>query len=352
MTPELSVIIATRNRAQQLRDCLEAVARQETRLPASPQKVSGAQAGGAFTYEVIVADNGSTDATRQVVEALRATYPVELRYLYEGRVGKPWALNAALRQARGQLVAFTDDDALPAPGWLSALWVCAQEEAADGIGGRILPKWAGERPGWMTDTVAPAFIFGALGCVDHGPQRLLSTRERPHYWVGASLAMRREALEDVGGFDVRMARAQDTELQGRCLRAGKKVVYEPQALVYHTIGSERLTADYFRGWWHRRGYYAALRSPWKLHHLVTVEPLGWYRDVCRLSASWLAAVVRRRPWGERFLYEVRLRERASRWLQRAKLLPRMWGALFTDGWRLLGGQMSALDLQRRAWGNV
>jgi GT2 family glycosyltransferase len=224
--------------------------------------------------------------------------------------------------------------------------VCLQEEGADAVSGRILPEWAGGRPAWMTEDVAPAFVFGALGCVDHGPRRLTSTSRQSHYWVGANLALRRDVLEALGGFDVQMVRAQDTELQGRCLRAGKKIVYEPQALVHHTIGPERLTPEYFRGWWHRRGRYAALRSPWRLSHLITVDSLGWYTDVCRLLLRWTAAFLLRRPWGERFTCEVRLRERGSRWLNRARLLPAVWGAVFTRGWRFLDGQMNALDLQR------
>ena len=141
--PDLTVIVATRNRADSLSSLLARLAGQDTR--------------GRFTYEVLIADNGSTDATRRVVDEHAASYPVSLRYVYEPRVGNPWALNTATPRARGAILAFTDDDIVPEPSWLHALWTCFDEEKADAVAGRVLPEWHAVRPAWLTDEAFWAF---------------------------------------------------------------------------------------------------------------------------------------------------------------------------------------------------
>ena len=305
--PDISVIIATRNRAESLRDTLECL------------KVQVAH--GRFTYEVLVVDNGSTDETRRVVEESQASFPVPLRYLYEGRAGKPWALNVGIRAAAGAVLAFTDDDVLPSPKWLSALWSCFEEERADGVAGKILPWWLGPKPAWLPEHVLRS--GSAFGCVDHGPVRRRSSEgDEECRWVGGNMAIRREAAEHVGPYDVRMGRGEDTEYYWRCIERGFTVCYEPAALVYHKMPVQRLTPQYMRQWYHWTGYYQAHQMPWKIHHLLTVAPVWWYRLSLSALAAWLRAVVARHPWWERFRCELALRELASTWAHRIQLWPR------------------------------
>jgi hypothetical protein len=89
-----SVVIATYNRARDLRDTL--------------QSLAGLDADGP--WEVIVVDNNSPDDTRQVVASMAAGFPVELRYVFEREQGRSPALNAGIRAARGRIIATTDDD--------------------------------------------------------------------------------------------------------------------------------------------------------------------------------------------------------------------------------------------------
>src|SRR5436853_6074589 len=101
--PFVSVVIATRNRANLLAQTFDALANQ--RWP--PDR-----------FEIVVADNCSTDATRAVVEsaaarATSATGGLSIRYLYVERPGKSHAVNAALKETRGDLIALTDDDVWP-----------------------------------------------------------------------------------------------------------------------------------------------------------------------------------------------------------------------------------------------
>ena len=302
--PDISVILATRNRAPQLRGALQRLAGQET--------------GARFVYEVVVVDNGSTDDTRRVVETARGASPVPVRYVYEPTAGKSWALNAGMRAAQGRVFAFTDDDIEPLAGWLAALWQCF-EAGAMAVSGRVLPLWVAPRPVWLNDQ---ALRLLGLGCVDHGEAQRQSASGADCRWVGGNMALRREAAQRVGPYDVRMAREQDSEYYERCLRAGVPVTYEPRVLVHHRVEGNRLHPDYFRRWHHRAGYFRAYQLEWRPSHLVTVLPLWRYRIMAQRLGAWVGAVVGRRPWWERFYAELKVREDLSLWLHRAALWPR------------------------------
>ena len=311
--PDFTVLVATRNRAASLSSLLTRLAEQDTR--------------GRFTYEVLIADNGSTDATRGVVDERVPSYPVPLRYIYEPRAGKPWALNAGMRHARGAILAFTDDDTVPEPSWLHALWTCFDEEEADAVTGRILPEWRAARPAWLTDEAF--WTIGSQGCIDHGERRLHTLNGAYCRWVGGNVAIRREAAQRLGDYDSRMVRVQDTEYYLRAVRCGLAVVYEPTAVVYHQIHGERLTASYYRRWQHRTAYYSAYLVPWKKTHLLTIVPVWYYRRILRNAARWLGATCRRQPSWQRFRWELLVRYDVSLWWHRCRLWPRWWWTILT-----------------------
>src|SRR5438309_11018328 len=99
---QCSIVIPTYNRAEELRATLTSLAK--IIAPAA--------------WEVIVVDNNSPDATRQVVAEASANFPVELRYLFEPEVGRSAALNSGIKAAHGKIVATTDDDVRFEPDWL------------------------------------------------------------------------------------------------------------------------------------------------------------------------------------------------------------------------------------------
>jgi glucosyl-dolichyl phosphate glucuronosyltransferase len=101
----ITIIIATRNRAPLLAATLETLTQLES--PGVP-------------FDVLVVDNGSTDDTRAVVAQVARSSAVPIVYLTEATPGKSHALNTALAHARGDVLVFTDDDVLPAPGWLAS----------------------------------------------------------------------------------------------------------------------------------------------------------------------------------------------------------------------------------------
>ena len=148
----ISVVIATRDRAPLLKATLNALC--ELQSPGCP-------------FEILVVDNGSVDSTATVVAEVARRSSVPVTYLTEEKPGKSHALNTAIGHARGELLAFTDDDVLPSPGWLAAFAQAFSETDADYAAGRILPLWEAPPPRWLTPS-----LYGVLAVSDGGTRRL------------------------------------------------------------------------------------------------------------------------------------------------------------------------------------
>lgn len=238
-----SVIVATRDREELLGQTLEALAAQQW-----PR-------GG---FEIVVADNGSQDGTRAVVEAAarRANAP-PTRYLYVREPGKSHAINHALPYASGELLAFTDDDVIPQPDWLQRLSIVFAETGVDFVAGRTLPRWESEPPSWMS----PA-LYGVLAIPENGEARLpIEASEGPRVIpIGANMAVRTGVIQRVGGLRTDLGKlagtmrtGEDHEFCLRMLHAGYRGIYEPTAVVHHRVGSERLKPGYFHEWLYQNG---------------------------------------------------------------------------------------------------
>ena len=133
---DISVVICTYNRCRSLADSLESVA--NSRLPDSVE------------WEVVVVDNNSRDQTRQTVERFCQRYPQRFRYVFESDQGLSHARNAGIREARGAIIAFTDDDLTVEPTWLQNVTAPLRDEGPwAGTGGRILPAQTFAAPKWF-----------------------------------------------------------------------------------------------------------------------------------------------------------------------------------------------------------
>jgi len=98
-------------------------------------------------------DNNSTDQTREVVEGFQRRHPNRFRYVFEPRQGLSQARNAGIREARGDVLAFMDDDVAVDATWLQSLTACLHDGTRAGVGGRILPEQTfRRRPGWAWRT--------------------------------------------------------------------------------------------------------------------------------------------------------------------------------------------------------
>lgn len=239
-----SVVIATHNRADDLRGTLASLATLSTSSP----------------WEVVVVDNNSTDRTAAVVRECAERFPVPLTYAFEGVPGRSAALNRGIAIAAGEIILTTDDDVRVSPDWLDQAGGALDRLQCGYVGGRVLPIWGGERPGWLSTSPGPHWAVVAL--LDYGPVPIELTTRMP---LGVNMAFRREVLERVGGWDPRIGRRAGTllgqEVREWCIRARQHGVhgwYAPDMIVQHIIPASRLNKAYFRRWSYWRGISRAL----------------------------------------------------------------------------------------------
>jgi hypothetical protein len=214
---DVSLIIATRDRCQQLQRCLDAVIRLKFERP----------------WELIVVDNGSTDETAQVIEKFRGSAPVKVRSVLQPQPGLGNAHNAGVAIALGKIVAFTDDDCYPEPDLLRCIWSAFQDSAVGYITGRIILHDRSDHPITINESTTPVTFPGrsflGIGAV-----------------AGANMAFRREVLLEVGGFDPlfgpgSLFNAEELDAASRASAAGWRGEYRPDVVVRHHHG--RKAAD-------------------------------------------------------------------------------------------------------------
>jgi len=234
----ISVILCTYNRSQSLRKALDSVV--------------ASLLTDLVDWEVVVVDNNSRDQTREVIEEFCHRYPGCFRYLFEGQQGKSYALNTGVREARGQILAFMDDDVSVEPAWLQNLVAVFQDSSCAGAGGRILPMGDFVPPHWLA-LDGPHNLAGAL-CAYTDPGDLPGELKHPPY--GANMAFRKEMFEKYGYFRTDLGprpnseiRSEDTEFGRRVMAGGERLCYVPSAIVYHEVHQSRLRKEFFLAWW-------------------------------------------------------------------------------------------------------
>jgi glycosyltransferase involved in cell wall biosynthesis len=249
-SPFVSIVIATRNRERLLRETLRCLL---------------AQQWPSDRFAIIVADNGSTDGTRALIESFAATSATpRVRYLRVERPGKSFAVNAALATALAaddassgdHVIALTDDDVQPEATWIAQLCAAFAETGADFVAGRVYPLWEIDPPRWMS----PA-LYGVLAIPDAGDDRLeITAAQHRVVPIGANMAVRAEVVQRIGGLRTDLGKLEGTLRTGedhefflRMLANGCRGVYEPRAIVRHWVPRERLERAYCRKWLYQNG---------------------------------------------------------------------------------------------------
>ncbi len=244
--PKVSVIICTYNRCESLKDTLTALREQNL--------------SSDLSLEIVVVDNNSKDRTKNVVELASQNSPWPIKYFFEPNQGKSYALNRGILEAKGDLLAFTDDDAVPEVHWVENICKAFSNFGADCVGGKILPLWSRRPPFWLVSDPLRKHFGGILALLDHGDEVLEGKMHEDSFLYGANIAIRKSVFSEIGLFRTDLGpsgsnpfRGEDTEMLIRILAAGKKVVYAPDIVVYHKIGSERMKMAYVR----RRRFYGS-----------------------------------------------------------------------------------------------
>ncbi|MBI4357840.1 MAG: glycosyltransferase family 2 protein, partial [Candidatus Omnitrophica bacterium] len=155
--PRVSVVVCTYNRCESLRDNLQSLRDQ--------QLIEGLE------LEMVVVDNNSKDATPKVVEEVGRTSAWPVRYLFEPIQGKSHALNRGIKAARGDFIAFCDDDVIADQLWIQSLCEAFLAYDADAVGGPVRPLWFGKPPKWLED---PERQFGMLAILDRGDKPIIA----------------------------------------------------------------------------------------------------------------------------------------------------------------------------------
>ncbi len=272
----VSIIICTRDRAQSLRHTLASMRR--------------CVVPSGLCTEVLVVDNGSVDHTQRVVAETQLAN-LKLRYISEPRKGKGHAYNTGMREARGGVLLFTDDDVFVPPDWIERMSAPIRYNLADAVQGKIVC----ELPG------LPKFFdaakLGGFAEVDFGTEgRLIPGCEL----VGANMAFSKCCVEQIGCFNTLLGPGacgffDDTEFSWRLAAAGFRVWYEPGAAVLHRPLSGRLSWLSLRNQWLRHGissYVATSFCPSRR----PAESVSLFRRILRgVKVMALESLIRRNP---------------------------------------------------------
>ena len=238
-------------------------------------------------------DNNSSDQTREVVEDFCGKYPGRFRYLLEPNQGVSYARNTGIRESRGEVVAFMDDDVTVEQEWLWSLTACLLSGEWAGVGGRIIPVWECSAPNWLS--VSGPHSFGPFVAFDRG----LEAGQLSEPPFGANMAFRREVFEKYGYFRTDLGRSgsnllsnEDTEFGRRLLAGGERLRYEPSAVMHHPVTENRLQKSYLLAWWLAKGKADAMEMgiSKETRWLLAGIPLRLYRSLAVWTLRWLTAV--------------------------------------------------------------
>ena len=213
----VSVLVSTCNRCEKLRFLLDTMITKGSAWPTET--------------EVLVIDNNSSDATKQVVAEFTSSENPVFRYLFESKPGKSRALNAGIREARGEIIAFTDDDCIPSPSWVaSILKEFESDSELSVLGGRV--ELYDERD------LPQAIVLSNCRMLVTNASEVCA----PPAIIGANMSFRKTVLKVTHGFDPLLGpgsickAVEDLDLVYRSLKRKFKIVYSPEVIVFHNHG--------------------------------------------------------------------------------------------------------------------
>lgn len=229
LTPKVSIVICTRNRAELLDKAIVGVYYQKLLNK---------------DYELIIVDNNSTDNTKEIIDKWCYKFS-HFKYLFVKKIGLPYARNAGWKSAQSQIIIYLDDDAIPDDNWLKNIlrtykiyWNNEQCIAVGGgvrqylLDGLIFPDWLPEK------------LKDYLTRLDYGSKsKILKNNEQ---LVGANFSIPKIVLEKIGGFNENLYYYGDERwVEEKIKSMGGYLVYSGDSYVNHAITSDRLTKEWF-----------------------------------------------------------------------------------------------------------
>jgi len=267
---KISAVICSYNRARFIIDAVESIFNQDF---------------DKSQLEVIVVDNNSKDDTIALLAAYKLQHGnYNFSYYTETRQGVAYTRTRCAREAKGEIVAFLDDDSTAQAGWLKEIvdFFDAHPEVYS-TGGKITPVFLTGIPKWYS-----RYFFGLVGNFDFADHVKRMTGKR--YPCGANMAFRKKVFEEIGYFNPELGRrgngliaTEEKDIYLRILQYGKQVYYLPQVEVLHKVESNKFDKNYVHK--HSMGIGAGERLLWKGHTLKLIIKLLEY------IAKWGYAIV-------------------------------------------------------------
>jgi glycosyltransferase involved in cell wall biosynthesis len=312
---DLSIVVCTRNRADLLDGLMATLA---------PQAVP------ARRHEIWIVDNSSSDATPERAAAWAAAHP-HVHVVREERTGLANARNRGFREGRGRWVAYVDDDARVPAGWVERALSVIDAHSPELFGGPYRPFYLASRPAWFQDR----YQSKTLGDV---PREL----GEGEFFSGTCIAIRRDVLERLGGFDTALGMAggqlgygEETDLQVRARRElGRPACfwYDPALVVEHLVPVEKMTMR-----WLLRSQFASGRDAWLVlgHAAGDRTALRWAR-IAFLGLLHPLAFAVRVFWAALFRDRRRFPDLRNHVFERSLRHVRAFGALWAEARSLSG----------------
>jgi glycosyltransferase involved in cell wall biosynthesis len=236
---EITVIIPTRSRADLLGKAIESLACQTL---------------SKDEFEVVVVDNGSTDQTADLVLTYAKRW-TNWRYVYESTPGLHSGRHRGLKEAKGDVLVYADDDIRATPTWLEAIAENFADPKVSMAGGNNYPDFKGPVPEWLNRLWAKP----SMGGQGISYLSILSLPEGRHeinpYLVwGCNFSVRKQVVLDAGGFHpdgvpqelIRFRGDGESHISKYVLEKKMRCVFDSRASVYHAVTENRMTFDYFR----------------------------------------------------------------------------------------------------------
>ena len=251
---DISICLCTFNRSDQLWKALGSLFSQHTE--------------GEFTFEIVIVDDGSTDATPDVVSQASAISPVPLHYTRQANSGIATARNRSVKEATGKWVAFFDDDQIASPEWLLRLLRVAIKSGAECVGGPcllVIPEGSEAKPvGTVRRLLGenPYMVNPPTFCSRFDPRKFLMSKV-PMPSTGNAL-IKRELFYRLGGFREGVRFGEDLEFFQKAAQANIKMEIASDAVIHQVIPALRLQPDYLFALAKRSAIHQADQN-WKAH---------------------------------------------------------------------------------------
>lgn len=227
--PIISVVVCTYNRADLLPGCLESLAEQTL---------------DKSIYEVIVVNNNSTDNAQGIAEEFAGKQP-NFRVVVETKQGLSHARNRGYREAKGDYVAYIDDDARADVRWVELILDALESVKPEPVvvGGTILPWYEKKPPDWFMDD----YEIRSWGDAKH----FLEPPRAENGFSGSNMTFRKSILEEFGGFSADygvvgnvLRLGEETELFSRIYKKHPLFWYDPAIQVEHLVPARNMSVSY------------------------------------------------------------------------------------------------------------